>query len=254
MTTRENRSVCWAHGVPWDPAFKALQDLTSWGVLGAESAGMAHPRRGSHCGDGLRRCDVCKLVITNSSRDGVLTSWKWITRLVSACVSSTRGGFLFCVISFVLGWPWILRLSQSHSRVWGSVKGKELRGNWPLVRVSTCKDFKLCGHTTQLYAYTASVRTTNEDLEGITSALLQVSWYNFETRLDYVNSDPGEDLCQKKTLQCCHCNHVCVSCLLVKLCRLCSPYDSGFRLFCAPDDKAILISSFEVVLTGVYFW
>ena len=42
--------------------------------------------------------DVYKLQISNSSCDGVLTSWNCVTRLVDAC--SARGGF-FHVISFV---------------------------------------------------------------------------------------------------------------------------------------------------------
>ena len=56
--------------------------------------------------------DVCKLQIPNSSRDGVLLSQNCVTRLVNA--SPPRAGFFLRALSSVMGWCWVLRLSQAH--------------------------------------------------------------------------------------------------------------------------------------------
>ena len=54
------------------------------------SPGIGHRRRGSDCVDGPRCWDVYKLHILNSSRDEVLASWTFVTRLVNERVLLVR--------------------------------------------------------------------------------------------------------------------------------------------------------------------
>ena len=79
-----------------------------------------------------------------------MESWLLGTASRALLLRVRRGEFVFCMISFVHGWPGVLRLSQSQSCVstsvqlsWGSVKGRELRGNCPSDRMSTVF-FELC--------------------------------------------------------------------------------------------------------------
>ena len=75
---------------------------------------VGHRRRSSDCVGGLRCWSVCQLQVLNSSRDGVLAPWHYVSRLVNE--RSACGGFFFQrVIPFVLDCPWVLRLAQTHS-------------------------------------------------------------------------------------------------------------------------------------------
>ena len=78
----------------------------------------------------------------NSSCDGLLGSLYCVSCLVNAC--STCGGFFFCEIPFVVGWPWVLRLTQAHSCVafvkrllLCDIKSDELCGGCPTGDVDT---------------------------------------------------------------------------------------------------------------------